>query len=163
MENNNSKILIVYYSLDGSTRLIANEIAEELKADILELKPIHDVPASGFMKYFWGGKQVMQKQKPDLAPYDKKAEDYDIIFMGTPVWASSYAPAFETFFLNTKLEGKKIALFCCQGGQPGKTFINMEQKLAGNDIISKIDFTTRGKDSKIHVEKAREWAASIIK
>ena len=38
-----SKILIVYYSLTGSTRFIAETLTEPLNADILELKPIKDL------------------------------------------------------------------------------------------------------------------------
>jgi len=45
------KILVVYYSFEGSTRLMAETIAHELKADVLELKPVKDLQSKGFMKY----------------------------------------------------------------------------------------------------------------
>jgi flavodoxin len=55
------------------------------------------------------------KEKPVLYSFDKNPNDYDLIFIGTPVWAFSYAPAFNSFFDKIKIINKKIALFSCSG------------------------------------------------
>ncbi len=46
------KTLVVYYSYEGSTRLIAETIADTLKADILTLKPLEEMTSKGFLKFF---------------------------------------------------------------------------------------------------------------
>ncbi len=51
--------LVIYYSLEGNTELVATELAEKLDADILAVKPLKDIDAGGFGKYFWGGSQVV--------------------------------------------------------------------------------------------------------
>lgn len=79
--------IIIYYSLEGSTRLIAETIAQGLGADILELKPLKEINPKGFLKYFWGGQQVVFKEKPRLEFFSKNPLDYEIIIIGTPVWA----------------------------------------------------------------------------
>ncbi|MFH1472213.1 MAG: hypothetical protein ABIF85_04880 [Nanoarchaeota archaeon] len=56
------------------------------------------------------------REKPALLPFDKDPKDYDMIFIGTPVWAFSYSAPFNTFFHETELKNKKIALFICHGG-----------------------------------------------
>ncbi len=154
--------LIVFYSLDGNTRFIAKVMAEAAGADMLELKPKDQPAVKGFMKYFWGGKQVFQKQKPQLETFDKNPQDYDLIFIGTPVWAFTYAPALATFFDQVKLKDKKIALFCCSGGGKGKTLSNMRDQLKGNTILGEIDFVEPLRLNVIkNEEAARDWAKKI--
>lgn len=157
------KKLVVYYSFDGNTKFIAQAIAEAVSADVLELKPKKEIKSHGFTKYFWGGKQVMMKEKPELLPFDKQSQEYDILFIGTPVWGFNYAPPLNTFFSNVNLKDKKIALFCCYAGLKGKTLESMRKCLLGNDIIGKIDFIEPLKHNyKSDGEKAKEWARNII-
>jgi flavodoxin len=155
--------LIVYYSLEGNTRLIAGEIAEEIGADILELKPKKDIQSKGFMRYFWGGKQVMQKEKPELLPLDIKIQDYDLLMLGTPVWAGNYAPVYNTLFESENIKNKKIALFCCHGGGKGKVFNSFKTALEGNEIIGELDLKDPLKnDRNASAANARQWARSIV-
>ena len=112
------KKLVVFYSLDGNTRLMAESVASATGADILELKPVKEITRNNFMKIFVGGKQAFTKAEPELLPFDLKPEDYDIIFFGTPVWAWTYSPALRTYFRDHKPVGKKVALFYCHGGGP---------------------------------------------
>ena len=45
------KKLVIFYSFEGNTKYIAENIAEAVDADILELKPVKDIKSNGFMKY----------------------------------------------------------------------------------------------------------------
>jgi len=119
-----SRILVVYYTFEGSTKLIAESIASAIDADILRLEVMKELKSHGFGKYLWGGKQVVMKSKPALKPLEKNPDDYDILFIGTPVWAYNFSPALRTFFATVKLSGKKIAIFCSCGGDRRKTFEN---------------------------------------
>ena len=157
------KKLIVFFSLNGNTKLIAENISEEINADILELKYTKERKTKGFMKYFIGGREVLKKLKPELLPFDKNPADYDLIFIGTPVWASTFTPPFNTFFTTNRLRDKKIALFCCYGGAEGKTFKNIKQLLRGGEIVGEIGFKEPiKKDKEKNIEKAKEWAKNII-
>jgi flavodoxin len=157
------KTLVVFYSLEGNTKFIAQKIAEATGADVLELKPKKEtVKPHSLSKYFWGGKQVMMKQKPELVPFDYKPGEYDLLFIGTPVWAWNYSPPMGTFLSNVKLAGKKVALFCSDGGAMGKTFENMEKELTGNKIAGKINFKEPLKNNPEEcAAKAKEWAIEI--
>lgn len=158
------KVLVVFYSFEGNTKLIAENIAEIINADILELKPKKEMKSKGFMKYFWGGKAAIMKAMPELFPIEKNPQNYDILFIGTPVWAFTYAPPLNTFFSTSPVSNKKIALFCCHGGGKGRIFDKMKKALKGNQILSEIDFCDPlKKDTGIHIQRAREWAENIIK
>jgi len=157
------KKLVLFYSFEGNTKYIAENIADAVEADVLELKPVKDIKSNGFMKYLWGGKQVVTGSKPELQEISANFEEYDFIYFGTPVWAFNFAPAFNTFFSNYKIEGKKVALFCCDGGTIGKTFINMREQLKDNTIVGEIEFKEPIKGDKEKAMLVRKWAEDMIK
>lgn len=158
------KALVVFYSFEGNTKLIAENIAKIVNADILELKPKKEIKSKGFMKYFWGGKAAIMKTKPELFPIEKNPQNYDILFIGTPVWAFTYAPPLNTFFSTSPVSNKKIVLFCCHGGGKGRIFDKMKKALKGNQILSEIDFhDPLKKNTDMQIQRAREWAENIIK
>ena len=99
----------------------------------------------------------MMKLTPKLQPRTLNIDQYDTLILGTPVRAFNYAPALRTFFSEQKMQNKKIFLFCCHEGNKGKTLENMAQALAGNEIISQIDFLAPlKKDKEIQVKKLDE-------
>ncbi|ABR49815.1 flavodoxin [Alkaliphilus metalliredigens QYMF] len=156
------KKLVVYYSLEGNTQLIAEAMAKAIGADILVLNPQNEMKSKGFSKYLWGGTQVMMKKLPLLQPLIHDATAYDLILIGTPVWAWTYAPPLGTFFSQVDLKDKQIGLFSCHGGQNGKTFEKMRQILDKNIFLGEIDFFEPLKNQKPEqVEKASKWAREI--
>jgi flavodoxin len=135
------KSLVVYYSLDGHTRFIADMIAGETGSDVYELQPVGAKSRSGFAKYFWGGKSVMFNEKPKLQKPIPDITQYDLIFIGTPIWASSFAPPIRTFLSKAPLQLKKLMLFASSGsGDAKKCFDKMQAALDKCDIIGEIDF-----------------------
>ena len=86
-----------------------------------------------------------------------------VIFIGTPVWAWTFTPALRTFLSTVKLQNKKIALFCCHGGQAGKTFDKMKAFLNGDIILGEKDFEEPLKNNKENSSnKAIQWAKDIL-
>jgi len=158
------KILIIFYSFSGNTKLIAENIAKTIGADFLELKQKKEIKSKGFMKYIWAGKAALMKTKPELFPLDKDIQKYDVLFIGTPVWAWTYSPPLNTLFSTCNISGKKIALFCCHGGGKGKIFDKMKEALKGNQILREIDFKDPLKNNTaVNIQKAKKWAEDIIK
>jgi flavodoxin len=152
-----SNTLVVYYSFEGSTRLIAQTIATALGADTLECRPINDISSKGFMKYVWGGRQVVFKKRPRLQPFEKNPSDYETIIIGTPVWAFTYTPAIRTFLSEVNLQQKNIAVFCCHEGVKGNTLQNLKKKLSKNTIIGEHDFLNVMNNKEENIEKAHNW------
>lgn len=136
------KSIIVYYSLEGSTDMVAKLIQKETGADMLRLVPKKEIPREGFGKYVWGGKQVTFAEKPELQPYTFHAEEYDTVIIGTPIWAGKCTPPIRTFLAEQNLNDKNIYLFACHlGGGADKCFAILKEKLVGNSIKGVMDFT----------------------
>jgi len=112
------KTAIVYYSMSGNTAATAKKAAENLNADLIEIKPEKSFPDKGFRKFLWGGKSAVMAETPKLMPYTFEPDKYDLVVIGFPVWASNVAPPVRTFVSENKelLRNKRIAAFACQGG-----------------------------------------------
>ena len=164
MSNKFLKKLVIFYSLDGNTEYIARTIAKSTNADLLQLKPKKEKKRKGFLKYFLGGMQVALKLKPKLLPLEKNISDYDLIFIGTPVWASSYTPILNSFFYNYKINNKKVALFCCFAGSKGHCFLDIKRKLMDeNTVLSVLGFKSPLlSDTAKNKTRAENWAKKII-
>lgn len=154
--------LVVYFSFTGSTKFIAEKIAETMNADIAQLKTSKEYPAEGFKKYFWGGKSVIFGEKPDLVNGPIDWNRYDTIIIGTPVWAGSFAPPIKSFISQYKIRGKRIALFASHGGGGAKKcFAKLKKELSGNEFICEMDFVEPKKNLEENTSKAVKWARSI--
>lgn len=163
------KILIAFYSLTGNTKKIANAIANAVEGKMMEIKTKKESPR-GAIRYLWAGKQIIAKESPKLLPLEANPGEYDLIFLGTPVWAGNFAPAISSFLKQANLQNKKIALFAAHGGGPKKTFENLKKEISnngiGNKIIGQIDFQMENIAPDIirkNLEDASLWAKEIKK
>lgn len=146
------KTAIVYYSLEGNTKFVATQIAKELNADLLELQSVKKYATSGPMKYVVGGKDAVTGKKPELELYSFQKENYDLIIIGTPVWASVCAPPIRTFLTTENLTGKKIAFIaCCGGGGTKKCFEQMTEMAHAKNppTLDLVDPFTKNKPENI--------------
>ena len=133
--------MIVYFSLDGNTDYAATRIAEKTDAELLRLKPEKEYPKAGAMKMFVGGRAAMRGEKPALRPYGFSPAEYDLIVIGSPVWAGRCAPPVNTFLGENDLAGRTVAYFCCHaGGGPKKFNETMRTALKGCSIAAEADF-----------------------
>ena len=127
------KIALVYYSLDGNTAFAAEKIGLRLGADTLRLKPVKEYPTEKIAKYFWAGKSASFQESPKLMPYAFDINMYDVIILGTPIWAGTFAPPLRTFIRAQVWEGRKVALFaCCSGGGTEKCFQQLRNETHGS-------------------------------
>ena len=155
--------LVVYFSFEGNTKLIAEKIAETISADIVELVISRQYPQEGFGKYFWGGKSVIFGDKPKLLNETIDLDRYQTIIIGTPVWAGSFTPPINSFISKYKIYGKQAALFACHGGGGAeKCFVKLKKVLSGNDFIGEIDFVQPNKNPEENVSKAIRWAKGLF-
>lgn len=157
------KTIVIFYSLEGNTKYISEIISKELNADILEFKTKKEYPSSGFKKYFWGGKSVVLKEKPELICDKIDLDSYENIIIGAPIWAGTYAAPYNTFVKTHKFSGKKVALFACHsGGGAEKCFKMFKEALSDNQFVGEIEFIDPLKNDKEgNLKKAADWAKSL--
>ena len=156
------KTAVVFYSYDGNCALVANLLKSAAGADLYELRPLNEKKRAGFAKYFWGGAQVVFGKRPVLKPLDADLNAYDMLILGTPVWAGSPSPAMISFLAERKITGKKIAFYCSFNGNSGKTFEKLRTLLPGNSIVGEIGLKSpAGTESAALKAQIEEWAKNI--
>ncbi len=106
---NASKTLIVYYSRDGHTKLVAEKLAQKFAADSEVL--IDKKKRTGLWGASSAGKDALSHALTKIAPLTKDPRDYDRILIGTPSWFSNVTPAVRTFVKKYDLSGKKVGVF----------------------------------------------------
>ena len=109
------KTLVLYYSETGTTKTVAQELQKQLGADIEEIEAVE--PYSGiFQETIQRGQREMQSgEMPAIKPLKKKIADYDIIFLGYPIWFGTYANPIITLVKEQDFAGKTIVPFCTFG------------------------------------------------
>ena len=109
------KVLVLYYSQTDNTKLVAEDIAVKLGADIERIEAVN--PYDGdFMQTI---ERCMQERKdgviPEIIPLKSKIAKYDVIFIGYPVWFGTYAPPITKFLQEVDLSEKIVVPFCTFG------------------------------------------------
>ena len=102
------KQLVLYYSETGTTKTVAQELQKQLGADIEEIEAV--VPYSGnFQETIQRGQREMQSgEMPAIKPLKKQIADYDIIFLGYPIWFGTYANPIITLVKEQDFAGKQM-------------------------------------------------------
>ncbi len=153
----------MFYSLEGNTKFIAQTIQDHLKADLIEIKPVKEIDSSTYKKFMWGSKQAMMNEKPKLLPYEFDSSNYDIIFIGTPIWAWRMSPPIYTFISENDLVGKKVVIFASCGGAPKKAYSRIEKRFKNSEILGYQFFVAPLKHNKEETaEKVKQWVSTII-
>ena len=131
-----SKKLVAYFSASGVTGSVAKTLAEAAGADLYEIRP--EVPYTR-ADLNWMDKKARSSvemndpsYRPALADKDAKVEDYDVIFLGFPIWWYVAPTIINTFLESYDFSGKKIILFATSGGSGfGKTVERLKGSCPG--------------------------------
>ncbi len=154
--------LVIYYSYEGNTAVIAETIADYFHCGIIRLRTKKEMKSTGFMKFMWGGKQVVMKDKPELEPFNSDFSPYDVVFVGSPVWAWTYTPAIRTLVENGYLKGKKIYFFTTSGGDKRKVEDKTKELIIkDNQWMGYKDFINVLKNRDQRIAEAISWIKSL--
>lgn len=130
------KTLVLYYSQTGNTQKVAELIQEKVGADIEAIVPVVPYDGDYNATIERGRVELFEGKFPEIQPLKVNVADYDVIFIGFPVWFGTYAPPVETMLNNVDLKGKKIVPFCTFGsGGLDSSSKNLAAKLTEAEIL----------------------------
>lgn len=135
------KILVVYYSRDGHTEKVAKDIAERLNADIEAI--IDQKNRKGILGWLGAAKDARSKRETTIGNIEKNPADYDVIIIGTPMWAGSMTPAVRTYLTQVKGDLKNTAYFVLSGGMSPDNVVKSMEGLAGKAMTGFVGFVQK--------------------
>ncbi|HXZ94838.1 MAG TPA: flavodoxin [Dehalococcoidia bacterium] len=152
------KSLVVYYSLTGKTRLVAQTIAEVLNATLVEIKETKPRKL-GFSVYVFGGLAAVMNRGSKINPIDVDLKQYERIFLGSPIWGSRPAPAVNSFIYGADFAGRSIIPFFSMGGNNSQRAVaNITAKIETRQgkVVGSFAITSSGLSDEEIIARAKE-------
>ena len=157
-----SKTLVAFFSASGSTRRLANTLAEVVGADTYEIKPA--TPYTG-KDLNWNDSQSRSSvemadinSRPALADKSAKVADYDTIFLGFPIWWYVAPHIINSFLESYDFTGKTIVLFATSGGSGFGQTLNQLKPSCAASVKWVVGQVFRGRTDKATLAN---WAKSL--
>lgn len=132
------KILVTYYSATGSTRAVAEEIARQVGGDIFEIVPADPYTSADLNWNSSASRVSAEHDDPILRLMELKTatvdgwEDYDVVFIGYPIWWGIAAWPVDAFIKANDFTGKIVIPFCTSASSgPGQS-AQLLAELAGS-------------------------------
>lgn len=133
------KTLVVYYSLTGTTKAVAEALAAELHADIEPL--VSTKSYKGIFGYLRAGRDSFRGKLPAIETTKLVPESYDLVVIGAPVWVSHSATPIRRYLEDHEGRLKRVALFVTYGGSGDEPALAEMADLAG--VSSEANLTIR--------------------
>ena len=111
------KILVAYFSYQGHTANVAREIAAQTGGDLFEIKPA--TPYPGYDECLDVAKaEKNNNARPSIDGRVENMADYDVVFVGYPIWWYDAPMIVLTFLESYDFSGKTVIPFATSGGSP---------------------------------------------
>ncbi len=158
-----TKCLVAYFSATGITKKVGEELSQVLGCDTYEIKPETPYTEADLNWMDKSSRSSVEMKdrtfRPKMAEDNFSASDYDVIFLGFPIWWYVAPTIINTFLEKHNLAYKKIILFATSGGSKfGKAVENLRPSVAPSTVI------IEGKilNNNPSIEELRQWVRSII-
>jgi flavodoxin len=153
------KILIVYYSRSGYTARVANALAAQCKAQTEPLQPLR--APSGWRGYLRSVLEGATRAVPAIKPPAHVPEMFDLIIIGTPVWAQNMSSPVRSYLTLHAGRLRHVAFFCTMGGTgDARTFREMAS-LCGHTPHASIAMTDAEIDRGQHHAKIDQFVRTL--
>jgi flavodoxin len=154
------KCLLVFYSRTGYTRQAAQAIAGMLDCDVEEIQEAKS--RKGWLGYVRSGYEALKKQPAAIKPPTKNPADYELVVLGSPVWASHVPSPLRAYIEAQKNQFKRIACFCTMGGSGAQNVFDEITGLCGKQPMMVLALTDKQIDEKHFAEKIASFAKPLI-
>lgn len=135
------KTLVAYFSASGTTENLAKTLAKTLKADLHEIVPKDKYTPSDLNWRDNNSRTSLERDdksiRPAIANRIDNMQDYDVIFVGFPIWWYVAPNIINTFLESYDLSNKTIVPFATSGGSGmGQTNNYLKNSCKGATLLN---------------------------
>jgi flavodoxin len=150
------KLLVAYFSKTGNTERVAMDIAWSLDADIDKIQDKKD--RKGFCAWWAASTDSIREKSADIEPFGLDPSKYDVVLIGSPVWAWNMTPAVRMYIEQNKSRFKEVAFFITAGSTTAEKVVPIMEGLSGKKAVAYIGFVKKDlKDENIYGGKLAKF------
>ncbi|VWC74147.1 flavodoxin [Burkholderia aenigmatica] len=157
------RMLVVFYSRSDTTAGLARMLAAELGADCERLRERDDRRRAGAIGYLRSLADVIRQRAADLRPTACSPSAYDVVVVGTPVWAGRASTPMSTWLVRHGHELRATAFFCTMGLRGDLTALGQMQALARQKPVATCAISARDIGRGLAARKLARFARSIAR
>jgi flavodoxin len=155
------KILVAYFSRTGNTRKVAGQIQKMTGGDIFEIQVVVPYPDNYDAAVKLADQERKSNDKPELKTQVDNIKNYDVIFIGHPIWWSGIPAPIRSFLSDYDFSGKIIAPFCThEGSKSGHSVADISKLCPGATVLEGLAIR-HGEDAKKSEGEVSEWLGKI--
>ncbi len=160
MDSVPKKILVAYFSHSGNTRVIANQIHENVGGDIFEIVTVDPYPTEYNAVVDQAKQEQEDNYRPELATGVENMSSYDVVFIGYPNWWGTMPMPVFSFLEEYNFSGKTIIPFCTHEGSGLGKSVEDITKICPQSTIQK-GLAIRGSSVETAQDDVSEWLHEI--
>jgi flavodoxin len=145
------KTLVAYYSRTGITQKVALAVAKALSADVEEL--IDTKNRKGTLGFIVAGKDAATKKLVPIQPPQRHPGEYDLVILGTPVWANTMSSAVRMYLTDFGKDIRRAGFFCTTHSSGIESTWSQMEELLGKPPVATAGFRQK------HVKRDEHLAA----
>ena len=132
--------LVAFFSATGTTARAAKELARVAGADLVEIRPTRPYSKADLNWNDENSRSSMEMQehnlRPAIKPLVRNPADYDVIYLGFPIWWYRAPKIVRTFLETNNLEGKTVVVWATSGGSTlGSTTSSLQRSAPGATFV----------------------------
>lgn len=157
-EETNNKILVAYFSATGNTAEVAQKLATAINADLFEIIPEQPYTSDDLN---WQNNQSRtsiemgdKNSRPQIASKIEDISQYNIVFVGSPIWWGREPSIMDTFIESYDFAGKTVIPFATSGSSDiGDYGANLQALAPDAKVLTGKRFPT-----DVSVQELKDWA-----
>ena len=157
----NAKVLVIYFSTDDTVKAVARTAAAAMEADVFEIvpeQPYTDADLAYYTNCRADKEQNDSSARPGIAAWPESLEQYNVIFIGYPIWHGQAPKILYTLLEGVDVAGKTIVPFCTSASSgAGSSASNLEKITDGATWLK-----ARRIDNHSIAEQIQSWALTAL-
>lgn len=151
------KVLVVYYSRTGNTKLVSDAIARSLNADVEEIYDKKN--RAGVFGFLISGYEALFHKHPEISPIKNEPDKYDLVIIGSPTWAGRISSPVRTYATRYGRKLKKCAFFTTCSASGDKVFSQLKELTA--TPVATLEIKEKEIKSAAFIKKVEEYIEQI--
>jgi flavodoxin len=151
---------VAYFSHSGNTREIAGLIHKSVGGEIFEVRAVKTYPDDYDAVVEEAKQELNSGYKPALKTKIEDITSYDVVFIGFPIWWSTFPAPVKTFLSEYEFSGKTVVPFCThEGSGLGRSVADISRLCPKSTVLEGI--AVRGRDVRAAQTRVSEWLRKI--